>query len=101
MTRKEAKVRRGITMGVITTLLVGTMWGTLYTKSHRIRECEVFSINEESITVIHPNGLDYMYYHYDDALPNRVKEGDYIEVSFDEMHDWEKYYSINELKKVK
>lgn len=101
MTRKEAKVRRGITMSVITTLLVGTMWGTLYTKSHKIRECEVFSINEESITVIHPNGLDYMYYHYDDTLPNRVKEGDCIEVSFDEIQDWEKYYIVNGLEEVK
>ena len=101
MKTKEAKVRRGITMGVITTLLVGTMGIGLYTKTHRIRECEVFSINEESITVIHPNGLDYMYYHYDDALPNRIQEGDYIEVSFDEMQDWEKYYRINGLKEVK
>ena len=31
MTRKQAKTRRCITMGVLTTLLVGTMWGALYT----------------------------------------------------------------------
>ena len=100
MKKKEAKVRRGITMGVITTLLVGTMWGALYTKTHRIRKCEVFAVSEDYITVIHPNGLDYKYYHYDDTLPNRVKEGDYIKVSFDELHDWEKYYAINGLNEV-
>lgn len=101
MTRKEAKARRGITMGVITTLLVGTMWGTLYTKAHRIRQCRVFAVSEDSIIVTHPNGLEYKYYHYDDTLQNRVKEGDYIEVSFDEMQDWEKYYIVNGLEEVR
>ena len=43
----------------------------------------------------------YPYYHYDDTLPNRVKEGEYIEVSFDEMQDWEKYYIVNGLNEVK
>lgn len=101
MTKKQARMRRGITMGVITTLLVGTMGMGLYTKSHMIRQCRVFAVDEEFITVTHPNGLDYKYYHYDDTLPNRIQEGDYIEVSFDEMQDWEKYYRINKLKEVK
>ena len=101
MTKKQAKVRRCITIGVLTTLLVGTMWGALYTKTHRIRQCRVFAVSENSIIVTHPNGLEYKYYHYDNTLPNRIQEGDYIEVSFDELQDWEKYYIVNELEKVR
>lgn len=61
----------------------------------KTRECAVISIRENSIIVLHPNGLKYKYITEEDFS---IKEGDTVNVSFNELKDWEKQYTINKIE---
>ena len=61
----------------------------------KTRECKVIAIRGNSIIVLHPNGLEYKYIAEEDFS---INEGDIVNVSFNELKDWEKQYTINKIE---
>ena len=85
-------------MGVIITAMLCTMGSLVYSKSHKVRLCEICYMDENSVIVTHPNGLNYKYVHTDKEFAKEYNKGDMIKISFDELASWEKDYTINSIK---
>ena len=77
-------------IAIITIVMVCGVW---FGKLHRTRECIVTYVNEDNLTirVQHPNGLKY---ECNVDCTENFYVGETIKVTFNELTDWEKHYSI-------
>ena len=89
-TRKKLKEER---KHAILLLIVFILFGVLiYNKTHTKRECVITDIQGSTITVKHPNDLEYSF------TTKEYKKGDVVTVYVDELTDWEKNYKINSIQ---
>ena len=66
----------------------------VYTKTNTVRECEVVSVFNDLITIVHPNGNTYKFY----TDNGNFQKGERIKVVFDEMYEWDTQYVIKGVK---
>jgi hypothetical protein len=91
--RKTRKKIREEKKCAILLIIVVTLFGvSIYNKTHTKRECVITDIQGDTITVKHPNNLEYSF------KTKEYKEGDIVTVSVDELTDWEKNYKINSIQ---
>lgn len=67
-------------------------------KANKTRECEVFGVCNEMISVIHPNGYVYTTTLEQEDI-GRYHKGAIVDVVFDELCDWEKNYIAKKVKR--
>lgn len=102
---RRQKTRRGLRMKtrrLITEIIIGTLIGTSlmvmidHKANHKI-VCDIECSKDGIVWVQHPNGCVYTY---QSQLYGEYKGK--AEVTFDELTDWEKNYSVKkiELKRV-
>lgn len=87
-------MKKMLVFAVVVTLGCGVYFGKL----HRTRECIVTYVNDDNLTirVQHPNGLEY---GCNVDCTENYDVGETIKVSFNEMTDWAKYFSIVDIEK--
>ena len=89
-TRKKIKEERKSAMLL---LIVFILFGILlYNKINAKRECVITDIQGSTITVKHPNNLEYSF------TTKEYKEGDVVTAYVDELTDWAKNYKINSIQ---
>lgn len=97
--KEERNTEKSFKIIVLLTIIIMILFGwSLYQKTHEIRYCEVITISEKDICVEHPNGNLYRYIIEETET---YKTGEFVEVCFDELSDWNKYYFIRYVKKLK
>ena len=89
-TRKKIREERKSAMLLfVVVILFGVL---IYNKTHTKRECVITDIQGNTITVKHPNALEYSF------TTKEYKEGDIVTAYVDELTDWEKNYKINSIQ---
>lgn len=99
MSRKEQmKRRRRFFSVILVAILVATLGGGVYLKSHHVENCKVLNVVENTIFVKHSNGLTYMVAVED---PENYRDIETARVVFDQLTDWSKYYTIKDISPIK
>lgn len=78
-------------------MVIGIVFGTVYTKANKVRECEVLGVYEDAMSVVHPNGHIYTL-HIDEEYVGRYHKGEIVDVVFDELYEWDTQYEVKGLK---
>ena len=98
-TRKEQiKRRRRLFSVVLVVVLVATMGGGMYEKMHHVEYCQVLNVMNNTVFVRHNNGLTYSVAVSD---PELYRDTDTAKVVFNQLTDWEKYYTITDISPIK
>jgi len=87
---KQKKAKRLLTL-LLAVIIVAVNVTAIYCKTHVQRACEVVSVNEDVITLRHPNGLIYDVIVTD---PESYVNCIIIDAIFNEMKDWDKNYEV-------
>ena len=91
--RKERRNKR--ILGLLTFIIASLLITPLYMKANRIRECAIYSIEDNIIVVRHPNDK---LYSFTVNNPELFEEDTMITVIFDELTDWDKNYIAKGVK---
>ena len=92
--RKERRNKRILNVCsfiVITSLIITP----LYLKANKSRECVIHSVEDNTVVVRHPNNN---LYSFTTDTPEQFKKETVITVIFNELHDWDKEYTIKGVK---
>ena len=92
------KRRRRFYLFILVTTLVVALGGGLYNKSHHIENCEVLNVIKNTVFVRHSNGLTYSVTVED---PETYQNINTVRIVFDQLTDWEKYYTIKDISPIK
>ena len=100
MSRKKMmlKRRRRFFSVILVAILVATLGGGVYLKSHHVETCQVLNVVNNIVYVKHSNGLTYSVAVED---PETYRDTDTATVVFNQLTDWEKYYYIKDISPIK
>ena len=93
--RRKERRRKNIVEVILFVLIAGIITIPLYNKANKERICYVHSVNENSITVRHPNGGLYDFYTDNSK---QYEKDILITVIFNELTDWKKNYVAKGVK---
>lgn len=83
---------------ILTATLVVVLGGGVYLKANHVENCRVLNVVESTVYVKHSNGLTYSVTVND---PELYRDTDTAKVVFDQLTDWEKYYTIKDISPIK
>lgn len=99
MSKREMMMRRRRFFSfILVTTLVVTLGGGMWKKSHHVENCKILNIVENTVYVEHSNGLTYAIAVED---PDVYRDSKTAKVVFDQLTDWEKYYTITDISPIK
>lgn len=92
------KRRRKFFSGVLAIALLATASSALWAKAHKTYICDIKYVNDCIVYVEHPNGQEYgVQVESQEEYKNLLQ----AKVTFNELTDWEKYYTINNISPCK
>ena len=100
MSRKKLmlKRRRRFFSSILIVAVMATMGGGMYEKMHHVEYCKVLNVVDNTVFVRHSNGLTYAVAVSD---PELYRDTDTVKVVFNQLTDWEKYYTITDISSIK
>ena len=86
--------RRKFFSGVLAIALLATASSVLWAKAHKTYICDINFVNDCIVYVTHPNGQEYgVQVESQEEYKNLLQ----AKVTFNELTDWEKNYTINNI----
>ena len=99
MTKKEhMKRRRRFFSALLIAALIVALGGGVYLKTNHVENCKVLNVVNNTVFVAHSNGLTYSVAVSD---PELYRDTDTAKVVFNQLTDWEKYYTIIDISPIK
>ena len=96
--REVMKRRRRFFSFILAATLVVALGGGVYSKMNHVETCKIINVINNTVCVKHSNGLTYSVVVED---PEIYRDSKTAKVVFDQLTDWEKYYTITDISPIK